>query len=80
MRNPSNFLIRMSVMLSLVACQAAPSPAETVLQGAVCSQRVQELTSKVEWYKSLEEAEQAAQTQGKLIFWVHMLGKIDGAT
>jgi hypothetical protein len=57
-----------------------PVEAEPVLQGAVCSERVHELTSNIQWYKDLKEAETAAQQQGKLVFWMHMLGKIDGAT
>jgi hypothetical protein len=34
----------------------------------------------IRWYTSLPEAEAAAKKQGKLVFWLHMLGTIDGAT
>lgn len=32
------------------------------------------------WYTNLDEAREAALKSGRLIFWMHMLGTIDGAT
>ncbi len=57
-----------------------PANAEKVLQGEVCEANVHKLTSDIEWYKSLGKAEKAAAEQNKLIFWLHIVGKIDGAT
>ena len=54
--------------------------AETVYQGSVCSSRVNTLTNQIDWQTNLKEAESLAQQQNKLVFWMHMLGKIDGAT
>ena len=54
--------------------------AKTVLNGEVCSANVHKLTSEMTWYKSLSKAEAEAGREGKLIVWVHMLGKIDGST
>ncbi len=54
--------------------------AETVYQGSVCSSRVNTLTTQIDWQTNLKEAEGLAQQQNKLVFWMHMLGKIDGAT
>jgi hypothetical protein len=54
--------------------------AETVYQGSVCSSRVNTLTNQIDWQTNLKEAEGLAQQQNKLVFWMHMLGKIDGAT
>lgn len=68
-------LLSFSASLSIPAAQA-----EKVLEGQVCSARVHALTTDIDWYKSLNKAEDEAQKQGKLVFWVHMLGKIDGAT
>lgn len=58
----------------------APSLAEKVIPGAVCSIQAHKLSSEIEWYKSLNKAKEAAQREGKLIVWIHMVGKIDGAT
>jgi len=72
------------LLSSLLLCGTVqgsePAYAEKLLEGYVCSQRVHELTNDIDWYKSLKKAEDAARQEGKLIFWVHMLGKIDGAT
>jgi hypothetical protein len=78
-------MVNKSVLASLIlattmSLSAIPGRAEPVLQGAVCSTRVHELTSDIHWYTDLKEAEEQAQQQGKLVFWMHMLGKIDGAT
>ena len=71
----------MLAILSFAASLSIPAAnAEKVLEGQVCSARVHTLTSEIDWYKNLNKAEEAAQQQGKLVFWVHMLGKIDGAT
>jgi hypothetical protein len=68
------------VIASTICSGSAPAGAEVVLQGAVCSERVHELTSNINWYNDLAAAEAQARQDGKLIFWMHMLGKIDGAT
>ena len=76
-------IIRLSATLILAASiglLSSSANAEPVLQGTVCSERVHELTSDIHWYNDLKEAEAQAQQQGKLVFWMHMLGKIDGAT
>jgi hypothetical protein len=54
--------------------------AETVYQGNVCSSRVQTLTGQIDWNTNLKDAQAQARQQHKLVFWMHMLGKIDGAT
>jgi hypothetical protein len=66
--------------LSLAMVSLAPVSAETVLQGDICNVRVHQLTTGIKWYSNLEEAQNAAREQNKLVFWMHMLGKIDGAT
>jgi hypothetical protein len=76
-------IFRLSATLLLAASfglLSLPTNAEPVLEGTVCSERVHELTSDIHWYNNLNEAEAQAKEQGKLVFWMHMLGKIDGAT
>ncbi len=70
-----------TLLLSFVLSGSAqPSYAEKVLQGEVCSERVHELTSEINWNRNLHKAEDEARQQGKLVFWLHIVGKIDGAT
>lgn len=76
--------MKTTVMLSAALCAsvllAPASFAEKVLSGQVCSEQVEKLSNQINWYKNLSKAESAAQEQNKLIFWIHMVGKIDGAT
>jgi hypothetical protein len=72
-------LTLLSASLSLSAVPPAIS-ARPVLTGEVAEERVKELTTAIDWQDNLREAEAQAQKSGKLIFWMHMLGHIDGAT
>lgn len=80
MRNLSATLLTALAICGLSLATAWPTRAERVLQGAVCSQRIHQLTNDIDWHKSLSKAQEDARREGKLVFWVHMLGKIDGAT
>lgn len=68
------------LIASTLLYTGTPAFAEKVLEGTVCSSRVHELTSDIHWFDDLKDAEKAANDQNKLIVWVHMVGKIDGAT
>lgn len=62
---------------------APPQPAlaaKELLQGEVCEANVHKLTTEIDWYSNLKKAEKTAAEQNKLILWIHMVGKIDGAT
>ncbi len=34
----------------------------------------------INWHTSLEDAQAVARKEGKLVFWMHMLGSVDGDT
>jgi hypothetical protein len=57
-----------------------PGPAPKGVDGQTNEAATQWLVTQIPWHKSLDEAEVAAKQQGKLVFWMHMLGQIDGAT
>ena len=38
------------------------------------------LLAEITWHESLEPALEAAKKDGKLVFYMHMVGKIDGDT
>ena len=62
--------------LSVVSAQSAPM----LLTGQVNHTRTDQLTSQIQWNTSLYQAERTAAQQGKLVFWMHMLGTLSGAT
>ena len=72
-------MLATTIVLSFIGGSAGLA-ARPVLTGEVCDVRVHQLTSQIEWFNNLHKAEDEAQKDGKLVFWMHMLGKIDGAT
>jgi hypothetical protein len=38
------------------------------------------LTGKIAWKTSLDEAKALAQKEGRMVFWWHVLGDLDGST
>ncbi len=71
-------IVRLLTVLSFLFVYQSDARADSVLKASVCSVRINALTNDIKWYSSLENAKESAQGQNKLIFWVHMLGKIDG--
>lgn len=51
-----------------------------MVSGSEAFDRVRKLTTEIPWYTSLERAQQIAREQDKPIFWVHMLGPLNGMT
>jgi hypothetical protein len=39
-----------------------------------------ELLTKIPWHTTLDETLAAAKAEGKLVFWMHLKGRLDGAT
>ena len=38
------------------------------------------LTSKISWKTSLDDAKALAKKEGRMVFWWHVLGDLDGST
>lgn len=66
--------------LAAALLQPTAARAQNVISGADAQRNVQRLLSQVHWTSSLTQARQQAQREGKLIFWVHMLGSLTGHT
>jgi hypothetical protein len=52
--------------------------AGAVVPSGVVKKRVEKLNDKIHWYTSLDQAKAIANEQRKPIFWIHVLGEIDG--
>ncbi len=76
--------MKVKSVLCLAALVALTTPAQSrppaYLGGQSAHDRITQLTSQVHWNTSLAQAEGSAREQGKLVFWVHMLGNISGGT
>lgn len=73
---------RSFVALCLTAglCLPAFSKAPMLIPGQVAHENVTHLNSEITWNRSLPAAEDEARREGKMVFWVHMLGSMSGAT
>lgn len=58
------------------AAYAAPG----VIDGREARTNVDNLTKQVYWFSNLRDAEDSAKQKGRPLLWVHILGKLDGAT
>jgi hypothetical protein len=65
---------------ALLLTSSSVASATPMMCGSVAEERVNELTSQIQWFHSLKKAEETAQKENKMIFWMHMVGHLDGAT
>ena len=86
----------MRTLLALAASLAILAPAEagdrkdkknapvptrgTAENGQDVKRDVALLTTAISWKTSLADAKETARRDGKMIFWMHMLGDLNGAT
>jgi hypothetical protein len=70
-----------ALVAALCIASSTPSFAGPKLMcGNVTESNVMNLVHQVQWHQSLPQAEYEAQRQGKMVFWMHMLGNLSGAT
>jgi len=80
MRRQKLLTAALALGTALTGWLAPDVQAQRVIPGYVAQQRVEKLTSEIQWHDRLPDALAEARREGKLVFWVQMLGKIDGAT
>ena len=61
------------------AASSAPTKG-TAENGNDVKKDVAALTTKISWLTSLDAAKELARKEGKMVFWMHMLGDLTGAT
>jgi len=70
-------------LAALVTTATVMSPAycnPSFVSGEVTHTGIQKLSSQINWYGSLGQAEAEAMREHKMVFYIHILGSIDGAT
>jgi hypothetical protein len=81
MNRIQNATARALPALLLLASTIGPvMAAPKFVPGYEAHTRASKLTSEIHWYQNLPSAEAEARRQGKLVFWMHMLGHLDGTT
>jgi len=54
--------------------------APRIVPGTQAHENTNRLTTEIHWYNNLNSAEAEARRENKLVFWMHMLGTLDGTT
>ena len=76
------------VVVSAVSLAAASKPASNniisgnvgpTLPSAAVETKVHRLADQIHWHTSLSEAKYQAQKENKPIFWIHVLGDLEGS-
>jgi hypothetical protein len=75
-------LLSAALSVLLAAAYALPASCEplTVLPSDVAGKQAYVTNKDINWYTALDDARAQAKHEGKLVFWLHMLGSINGAT
>ncbi|MGD9684080.1 MAG: hypothetical protein AB7W16_23160 [Candidatus Obscuribacterales bacterium] len=58
--------------------QAGAAP--KLLPGYAAKENIDQVNKGIKWHTNLAAAESDARQQGKMILWIHLVGKMDGAT
>ena len=70
----------LTVSSDAVAADNTKHKRKMVLPGHVAKNNIQQVNSKVRWHTNLNSALADAHRQKKMLLWIHLVGKIDGAT
>ena len=86
MRTLLAVVLSLAVVLPAQAGDKDKKPASSVPtkgtaeNGPDVKKYVNDLTTKISWQTSLDAAKELARKEHKMIFWMHMLGDLNGAT
>lgn len=81
--------MRISILASVLCAASMAFAAATfsmaeakqmVLPGRVAKDNVIEVNRKIRWHTNLNSALARAHRENKMVLWIHMVGKLDGAT
>ena len=64
----------------LIWLVAGPAWCQNVIPGDQAQRNTSRLVKQIHWTQSLAEAQTQARKEGKLVFWMHMLGSMEGST
>lgn len=75
-------LANCATVFSLIAIMAVPVLADrlTVVTGSEARKENFQVAKRINWHQDLDQARAEAAKSGKLVFWMHMLGSVDGKT
>ncbi|MDX2106203.1 MAG: hypothetical protein SFY67_07345 [Candidatus Melainabacteria bacterium] len=75
--------IKHGLVLSLAALTLGMAPGfcgEELVPGYVAKNKIQQVATGIEWNTDLNVACEKAKSANKMILWINMIGKMEGAT
>ena len=63
-----------------ISADAKKNKGPKLLSGSVAQQKIVKVNNGINWHTSLNRALHDAYNQKKMVLWVQMIGKMDGAT
>ncbi len=72
--------ISLTTIATLAGAPTDAANARHLVTGSQNTERTNKLTSEIRWHRSVYQAQEDARREGKLVFWVNMLGTLSGAT
>lgn len=77
------YRLKHGLVLSLAAISLYIAPGlcgEELVPGYVAKNKIQQVATGIEWNTDLKAAEDKAKESNKMILWINMIGKMEGAT
>lgn len=72
--------LSLSLSLSLIVGFCPADARQIVIQGDQAKENIKKVNSNIKWHTSLNSALMDARKESKMVLWVHLVGKMDGAT
>ncbi len=69
-----------AITATIAFAASAPAQNRNLLPGHVAKENITKVNSEIHWNRSLNEALAEARASHKMVLWLHMIGKMDGAT
>ncbi|MCA9802816.1 MAG: hypothetical protein KC777_12665 [Cyanobacteria bacterium HKST-UBA02] len=74
-------LLVTALTLSQLMLGLCPADArQMVIEGDQARENIKKVNSDINWHTSLNGALMDARKENKMVLWVHLVGKMDGAT
>jgi hypothetical protein len=83
MIKPGKNRLRNGIILSILMSTFVMAPArcdEELVPGYVAKNKIEQVSTGIEWNTDLKAAEEKAKSANKMILWINMIGKMEGAT
>lgn len=69
-----------AIIATIAFAAATPAQNRNLLPGYVAKENINRVNSEIQWTTNLNQALAEARQSKKMVLWLHMIGKMDGAT